>query len=1322
MSNKALITRRPATTTERLTASVLPALQTTGVISEADTPAGVLVRGTDAQFEQLEAAGFRVKLLPDTNLLRIGRYTIDVETNAEPDVPRELDLAATELPAWPHHLVQLAGPPLDPWVRAIEARGIDVVEPVSGYALFVSAPADAVTALRDLPFVVWTGPLKPAYRISSDARANPEYVSVGVYPRSEAAAVRTQIDALGARILEEARQPAVYGGEYAIFRVQGAGIEALARVPYVRWVEPVQRMEPDGERESQILAENFDTAAAPATAPLPGYQSWLTQVGVDGSGVTIAIVDSGVDANANNATAVAHADLRGRQAAFVDYTGGAGVTDTNGHGTHVAGIALGNAATGQTEAAAPANFLWGQGVAPGARYVTQNFLDGNASPQPSFATLAEDAVGNGAQVMNNSWGGTNAGGDGYIAQCREVDLAVRDPNATTAALESLAVVFSAGNAGGRPQSLTIPHEAKNAIIVGNSLTSRAGQGFPSEDIRGIAGTSSRGPAVDTRILPTIVAPGTNVSAAFSRTASRATPIPGTGSPDPANPGVTIDQYTSLTGTSMAAPHVSGACAVITEWWRNRTGGKTPSPAMLKALLVNSAENLAGGENWRSLNAVQLDKDQWAPDTAANVFRRQLTFVPNAVVEGNTLLTPVANAAAIVSAGQWAFDATTNRLLVRMLGNGSPGSLIATNLEARDSQPLAHIPNNDQGWGRLSLNNILLQSPASDRGPAIYSDQRHAFTADAQELLIKVAPTDTNRPLRITLAWTDAAGSANTNPARMNDLDLEVKEINTGRIFKGNVFQGGFSATGGSFDSRNNVECVYIRQPLGVYEVRVIAAFLVASANPTITSDWQDFALVIDNADVPDAAPVSIATVLDRSGSMTFFDYVDITRICTRQAIDLMGIGDHVGLVSFGDDARVEFPASGTAVEEITGQPIKDTAMDAVNAIAFGGCTAMGDGIASAATLLNTAPSPRAIVLFSDGYDNKGCAPAGSPRPSALDAAQALPADVRLFSCAMGPASDQPLLESLATATSGRYYFMPAIDELFEVYNYIRGQVSGTSIVVNQQGQASTSRVPAFIDAGARAATFSVAWADPALRAVTGTPLKPDHVGIRLIDPRGRVVPDYASFVRRHVADRFVVCRIEDPAPGRWHLQVETMERTHVSYTAGVFVDSPVRLVIAAYPRRVKVGDVVQVGAIVLDEGTPFAPARAAVSISAPRLGLRQEVRRWRRELNKLDPPPMSADTLPVDVARLAMLKAQSNNREIFARHSTATRTSRARFPWDKALPRGRAAVRIDPGVATQVAEVRPAQAGSYNVTVTASGVTPSGMRFVRTDRIAFVAR
>ena len=1322
MSNKVLITRRAGERARPITVSALSDFEPSGLTVEAETPAGVIVRGTDRQYEALAAAGFRVKLLPDTNLLHIGRYTIDVDTDAVPDVSRELDITAADVPRWPHHLIQLAGPPIDAWVRQMEARDIDVVEPISGYAVFVYATSEAVTALRDLPFVVWTGPMKPAYRIVASTAENVEYLSIGVYPSSEAHAVRAEIAAVQGRIVHESRQPATYGGEYAVFRAQGVAIEVIARVPHVRWVEAVPRMKLEGERESQIVAENLDGAAPPATAPVPGYRSWLSQVGVDGTDVVIAIVDSGVDANAdnNNATAVAHMDLRGRQVAFVDYSAGAAVTDTVGHGTHVAGIALGDAASGQTEAA-PNNFLWGQGIAPGAQYVTQNALHGSVYPRPAFATLATDSARNGADVMNNSWGAGSSGGDGYVAECREVDLAVRDADANTPTLQSLAVVFSAGNAGGRPRSITQPHECTNAIVVGSSLNSRPAEGFPADDIRGIAGTSSRGPAMDGRILPTIVAPGTNVSSALSRTATTFTPIPGTGTPDPANPAVTINQYTSQSGTSMAAPLVAGACAVIIEWWRNRTGGKMPSPAMLKALLVNSAENLAGGENWRALNAARVDRDQWIADTT-NVFRRDLTFVPNALVEVETLLTQVANAASIVGPGQWAFEAATNRIFVRMVNNTNPGDIFgAPVLEARDSQPLAHIPNDDQGWGRLSLSNVLLQSPASDRGPGVYSDQKHAFTADGQELLITVAPVDTSRPLRITLVWTDAAGSVGSVLARVNDLDLEVTELAMGRIFNGNVFQSGFSVSGGFSDIRNNVECVYIQQPSGVYEVRVIAASIVASANPAITTPWQDFALVIDNADVPDAAPVSVATVLDRSGSMIFFDYVDITRICTRQFIDLMGVSDHVGLVSFGDDARVEFPAAGTSVTEITGQTVKDAAMNMVNSVVFGGCTAMGDGIASAASLLAGAPSPRAIVLFSDGYDNRGCAPPTSPRPTALQAAQALPGGVRLFSCAMGPASDQALLESIANVTSGRYYFMPAIDELFEIYNYIRGQVSGTSIVVNQQGQASSSSVPAFIDTTARAATFTVAWADAGLRAVVGEPRKPHEVGVRLVDPRGKEVPKHASFVRRHVADAFVVFRVEDPAPGRWHLQIQTMEQTHVSYTVGVFVDSPLRLVVGTYPRRLKVGDVVNVGAVMLDGGTPFLPGRTSATISAPGLGLRQEIQRWREALSEIEPPNIEGDTLPADVARLAALNERLKKGEVFSRVATTHRLSRDRFPWNKALPR-ESAVKVSLNAPTLTGGFVASQPGSYNVTVNVNGVTPSGLRFVRTDRLSVVVR
>lgn len=203
MANKALVTLRAGARPAAAAATDIGAARTMGVAVEHELAHGLLVRGTDAQYRALEAEGFRVKLLTDTNLLRIGRYTIDVESNAPPTVPAALDVSAADEPAWPHHLVQLGGPPVDEWVRAIEARGVDVVEPVSGYALFVCASGTAVTALRDLPFVVWTGSLKPAYRLSPDRDRAVEYLFVGVYPSGEASAVRGAIVAAGGRVLEE---------------------------------------------------------------------------------------------------------------------------------------------------------------------------------------------------------------------------------------------------------------------------------------------------------------------------------------------------------------------------------------------------------------------------------------------------------------------------------------------------------------------------------------------------------------------------------------------------------------------------------------------------------------------------------------------------------------------------------------------------------------------------------------------------------------------------------------------------------------------------------------------------------------------------------------------------------------------------------------------------------------------------------------------------------------------------------------------------------------------------------------------------------------
>jgi hypothetical protein len=727
-----------------------------GFSVEKSSPEGTLISGEKEQFRKLESEGFRVKVLPATNILRVGSYEIDIEKGLTEIAP-ELQIPEDLKDIWTHYLVQLQEPPTEDLIKLIEEKNVDVVEPISSYGLFVVGNIENINKLSNLTFVSWVGPFLPAYRINKNVlslKGNIKYVNIGVYPPSDIENVKKKIQEINSNIANETKPTKGYQGEYAtlLVEVNSQHLSTLARLPSVRWLEyasPVPGL--DGERESQIVARNLHDVK-----PIPGYKSWLSDIQLTGKDVVISICDTGVDANEENNT-IGHSDLKGRQVTFIDYTNGTIKTDIHGHGTHVAGICLGNAGTEMKEGDPPEDFLWGHGIAPQSHYVTQNALFGPWPPH-DWGILTGDAVNNGAHIMNNSWWDLNGIGIGYTANTRRFDELSRDPTESTSQ-DSLVIIFSAGNSGPNYNTITSPHEAKNPIIVGNSLTYR----LPDyKDIRGIARSSSRGPAKDGRIRPDIVAPGTFVPSAWSKT----------GDPNEWNnrfvPG-TNNMYMFGTGTSMAAPQISGCCALLTEWWKKRTNGKIPSLALLKALLINSAVDLAGGPTGRS-----------------------------------------------------------------------------------DGSVIDHIPNNDQGWGLVNLKRILQKTSEnnnnSNKESKIISDQKNPFTSSGQEHSIQVRLIDKNNEMRITLVWTDAPGAPNASPVLVNDLDLEITEIATGKIYKGNVFSDGYSTSGGDFDNLNNVECVYIKNPVGEYEIRIIASNIALNARPPFDkTPWQDYALVVDNA-------------------------------------------------------------------------------------------------------------------------------------------------------------------------------------------------------------------------------------------------------------------------------------------------------------------------------------------------------------------------------------------------------------------------------------------------------------------------------------------
>jgi len=148
-----------------------------------------------------------------------------------------------------------------------------------------------------------------------------------------------------------------------------------------------------------------------------------------------------------------------------------------------------------------------------------------------------------------------------------------------------------------------------------------------------------------------------------------------------------------------------------------------------------------------------------------------------------------------------------------------GTLINSSV---DMTGVSGYPSNREGWGRL-LADQALYFPGDSRTMWVM-DVRNASGMDTSEVVeYPIEVTGTAEQLRVTMSFTDPAGAANTNFAPVNDLDLEVVAPN-GTVYKGNVFSGGESTTGGSKDDRNNIEQVHVSLPaVGEWTVRINAA-------------------------------------------------------------------------------------------------------------------------------------------------------------------------------------------------------------------------------------------------------------------------------------------------------------------------------------------------------------------------------------------------------------------------------------------------------------------------------------------------------------------
>ena len=246
-----------------------------------------------------------------------------------------------------------------------------------------------------------------------------------------------------------------------------------------------------------------------------------SSLNLDGSGETIAVMDTGVDMD--------HPDLFGRIAAINTQFGldSSPIDSNSGHGTHVAMTVLGDG-TGDSIAT---------GIAPEANlvmYALEHDPTGVFGRQGSIYDLLSDAELKTASVAVNAWG-LNGNYGAYTADSRSTDQYVSNN-------KFLLPVFSVGDNGGTGSSkITAPGTAKNVLSIGSSVNGS------------VSSYSSEGPTLDGRIKPDLVAPGDGICSARAEEAiSVVGSVCGTGSHSNGR-----SMYMQLSGTSQATAVAGG---------------------------------------------------------------------------------------------------------------------------------------------------------------------------------------------------------------------------------------------------------------------------------------------------------------------------------------------------------------------------------------------------------------------------------------------------------------------------------------------------------------------------------------------------------------------------------------------------------------------------------------------------------------------------------------------------------------------------------------------------------------------------------------------
>jgi hypothetical protein len=696
-----------------------------------------------------------------------------------------------------YYIVQAQGPVTEAWKSAVGATGVELLHYIPDYAFKARATPEQISALRGLGITSYVGLFHPFYALSPSLRADgKQLVRVLVEQGGDGIAVANAATAAGATLVGVEQSRLVVAGERA-------QLNRLATALDVAWIEPYVRN------------ETHNTTAAGIIGVTGGSSGGARARGYDGSSQTAAVADTGIG---GGTAATAHRDIpSSRIQAVLNYVG---TTDTcfqqiindgavdvdSGHGTHVAGSVLagGDPTTGI-----------GTGMAPSARLVFQavenyviisnfcksflGYQDGYYLPGLSnLYGLFDDAYSQGARVHANSWGSAAAGD--YTANSATADQFVWDRRDMT-------ITFSAGNSGADVNadgvvdndSIGAPATAKNVITIGASENGTLdGSPFTAPCDTGLTYTS-RDSSYQSGQTCSSMGGNNFFGTPRQRWGFTANPV--------------ADDPTGGNANQMAAFSSRGP----TDDSRIKPDVVAPGTWILSSYSNQYQEGYGTATNPRT---GLFQSDGWGiPRTSFYKY-----------FGGTSMSNPVAAGGAVVVRDyyQKAHGLNASAALVK-------ATLINTAVDLRDENNDGAndndfpIPNNHEGWGLINIDN------ATDNNERFFDVTTGLTTNATRNYDVALG----SGPLKITVVWSDYPSTESASVNLVNNLDLTVTSP-TGTVYRGNVFSGGWSATGGSADARNNVENVYIQSPTaGTWRIEVRGANVPQSSQP--------YALVVGGA-------------------------------------------------------------------------------------------------------------------------------------------------------------------------------------------------------------------------------------------------------------------------------------------------------------------------------------------------------------------------------------------------------------------------------------------------------------------------------------------